>query len=172
VHFCRFDVCGEKGIYTEFGTKIYDQIYSANFFGFLFVLLGSYICYMLDYQAFIHLKKKIMDTFGKKLRDCRDAKNLSQKELAKLLGTSYSVIGKYERDEMLPSIDAAKRIAHLLDTTVGYMLGESDDSAVLKDQLMLKRLNDIDKLPLKDRECILYTLDHLLASVKTELVYR
>jgi len=39
----------------------------------------------------------------------RTARSLSQKELAKLLNTSYSVIGKYERDEMQPSIEAAKK---------------------------------------------------------------
>lgn len=112
-----------------------------------------------------------MDSFGKKLRECREAKNYSQKELAKLLVTSYSVIGKYERDEMLPSIEAAKKIAGLLDTTVGYLLGESSDTNVLKDKVMLNRLNDISKLPEKDKECVLYTIDHLLASVNTKLSY-
>lgn len=63
-----------------------------------------------------------MDTFGKKLRECRKAKGLSQRDLAKLLNTSYSVIGKYERDEMMPSIKAAQSIAKLVDTTVGYLL--------------------------------------------------
>ncbi|MGB4293553.1 MAG: helix-turn-helix transcriptional regulator [Bacteroidales bacterium] len=45
-----------------------------------------------------------MDSFGKKLRECREAKGLSQKELAKQLDTHHSIIGKYEGDEMLPSI--------------------------------------------------------------------
>lgn len=112
-----------------------------------------------------------MDTFGKKLRECREVKGLSQKDLAKLLKTSYSVIGKYERDEMLPSIEAAKKIAKLIDTTVGYLLGESNDMNFLKDKAMLKRLNDITSLPDKDKECVLYTIDHLLASVKTQAVY-
>jgi transcriptional regulator with XRE-family HTH domain len=48
-------------------------------------------------------------TFGKKLRECREDKDLSQQELAKILKTSHSVIGRYERDEMSPSIDAVKK---------------------------------------------------------------
>jgi transcriptional regulator with XRE-family HTH domain len=112
-----------------------------------------------------------MDTFGKKLRECREAKGLSQKDLAKLLNTSYSVVGKYERDEMLPSIDAAKKIAKLIDTTVGYLLGEVKDMNVFKDTAMLKRLNDITALKENDKEHILYTIDHLLASVKTQAAY-
>jgi len=35
-----------------------------------------------------------MDTYGKKLREGREAKGLSQKDLVKLLNISYSVIGK------------------------------------------------------------------------------
>ena len=107
-----------------------------------------------------------MSTFGKKLRECREAKGLSQKELAKLLNTSYSVIGKYERDEMQPSIEAAKKIAKLVDTTVGYLLGETDEENILKDPEMLKRLNEIEKMDNEDKGSILKVLDGFIKSVK------
>jgi transcriptional regulator with XRE-family HTH domain len=107
-----------------------------------------------------------MSTFGKKLRECREAKGLSQKELAKLLNTSYSVIGKYERDEMQPSIEAAKKIAKLVSTTVGYLLGETDEENILKDPEMLKRLNEIEKMDNEDRGSILKVLDGFIKSVK------
>ena len=96
------------------------------------------------------------------MRECREAKGYSQKELAKLLNTSYSVIGKYERDEMLPSIKAAQSIASLIDTTVGYLLGETEQTNLLKDPKMLQRLNQISSLADEDKHCILYTLDSLL----------
>jgi len=107
-------------------------------------------------------------TFGKKLRECREDKGLSQQELAKILKTSHSVIGRYERDEMSPSIDAVKKMAATLDTTVGYLLGESNEGKTLKDTAMLKRLNDISALPDKDREHILYTIDGLIKSAKLQ----
>ncbi len=112
-----------------------------------------------------------MATFGKKLRECREAKGLSQRELAKLLNTSYSVIGKYERDEMLPSIKAAQSIAKLIDTTVGYLLGETEQTNVLKDPTMLQRLNQISNLSDDDKHCILYTLDGLLQNVRTKQAF-
>jgi hypothetical protein len=65
-----------------------------------------------------------------------------------------------------------KKIAKLIDTTLGYLLGETDDMNVLKDKSMLKRLNDITNLPDKDKEHVLYTIDHLLASVKTQAAYK
>lgn len=104
--------------------------------------------------------------FGKKLTECRKAKGLSQKELAKLLNTSHSVIGKYEREEMTPSIEAAVKLAKLLDTTVGYLLGENKDSELLKDPAMLKRLQDIEGLTKEDKNGVLYALDNLLKAAK------
>jgi len=73
---------------------------------------------------------------------------------------------------MLPSIEAAKKVAKLIDPTLGYLLGESSDTNVLRDTAMLKRLNDINELPERDKNCVLYTIDHLLASVKTQAVYK
>lgn len=107
-----------------------------------------------------------MSTFGKKLRECREGKGLSQKELAKLLNTSYSVIGKYERDEMQPSIEAAKKIAKLVDTTVGYLLSESEQENVLKDPDMLKRLTEIEKMEDTDKGHILSVIDGFIKSIK------
>ncbi len=107
-----------------------------------------------------------METFGKKLRECREAKKLSQNELAKLIETHHSIIGKYERDEVKPSIDVVKKIASILDTTVGYLLGETQDKNLLKDPTMLKRLNEISSFNDYDKEHILYTIDGLIKSVK------
>lgn len=112
-----------------------------------------------------------MTTFGKKLRECREAEGFSQRELAKLLNTSYSVIGKYERDEMTPSVEAAKKIAKLINTTVGYLLGETNETNVLKDPDMLRRLNQISELPEEDKHCILYALDGLLQNVKAKQAF-
>ena len=41
-----------------------------------------------------------MTNFGKRLRGCRETKEISQQQLAKLMDTSYTVIGKYERAGM------------------------------------------------------------------------
>lgn len=112
-----------------------------------------------------------MTSFGKKLRECRETKGISQNEVAKLLNTNHSIIGKYERDEVKPTVDVVKKLADTLDTTVGYLLGETQDQNILKDQDMLKRLNDINELPDKDKENILYTMDGLIRDAKTRQAY-
>ena len=50
-------------------------------------------------------------------------------------------------DEVKPTIDVVKKLANVLDTTVGYLLGETEDRELLKDPSMLRRLNDIAKFP-------------------------
>ncbi|MBY0536944.1 MAG: helix-turn-helix domain-containing protein [Chitinophagaceae bacterium] len=45
-----------------------------------------------------------METFGKRMAALRNERKMTQEELAKLLNTSISVIGRYERDKMTPSI--------------------------------------------------------------------
>ena len=106
----------------------------------------------------------------KKSTECRKAKGLSQKELADLFNTSHTTIGKYERDEMTPSIDAAKKLAKILDTTVAYLLGETEKADLFKDPAMLKRFQDISVLPDREKECILSTVDHFIKGCKVSMI--
>jgi len=135
---------------------------------FLNTFLCVYICiYAPNQGVLIPFKVDSMKLdFGNKLAECRKAKGLSQKELAALLKTSHSVIGKYEREEMTPSIEAAVKLANLLDTTVGYLLGENKQSKLLKDPAMLKRLQDIENLPKEDKVHVLYAVDSMLKAAK------
>ncbi|MCG8385144.1 MAG: helix-turn-helix domain-containing protein [Cytophagales bacterium] len=112
-----------------------------------------------------------MSTFGKKIAELRKDKKMSQGELAKMLNTSTSVIGRYERDEMTPSIEVAKKIAILLNTTVGYLLGETKDDELFKNPEMLKRLKELNDLPDADKDHILYTLNGLLQNVKAKKAF-
>jgi len=111
-----------------------------------------------------------MDSFGKKIATLRKGMKISQGELAKQLGTSTSVIGRYERDEMTPSIEAAKKLAKILNTTVGYLLGETEQENVFKNPDMLKRLNDIEEMNEEDRKHVLFTLDALIQKVKIKSI--
>jgi len=107
-----------------------------------------------------------MTSFGKKLRECREDKKLSQSELAKQIDSYHSIIGKYERDEVKPTIDVVKRLANALETTVGYLAGETQEKELLKDPSMLRRLNNIASFSQEDKDHIIYTLDALINNIK------
>lgn len=114
---------------------------------------------------------KTMMTFGKKISMLRKEKGWSQTELAKKLNTSVSVISRYERDEMTPSIEAAKKLADLLNSTVGYLLGETEESNIFKDPDMLRRFNDIKSFAENEKEQILFTLDAMIHEIKNRRTY-
>jgi len=78
--------------------------------------------------------------------------------------------GGYELDKMTPSVDTAKKLAQLLKTSVGYLLGENDDAELFKNPEMLKRFQDISEFNDEDRKYILYTLDALIKSVKLKSI--
>jgi hypothetical protein len=63
-----------------------------------------------------------------------------------------------------------KKIANILDTTTGYLLGETEDRNLLRDPSMLKRLNDIAGFPDEDKKCILYALDAMIKNVKLRTI--
>jgi transcriptional regulator with XRE-family HTH domain len=86
----------------------------------------------------------------------------------KQLKTSVSVISRYERDEMTPSIDAAKKLATLLDTTVGYLLGENENADMFKNPDMLRRFKDILSFPEDKQEHILFAIDSMIKATKLE----
>ncbi|KAF0236447.1 MAG: Helix-turn-helix family [Prolixibacteraceae bacterium] len=46
---------------------------------------------------------------------------------------------------------AAKKLAKILGTTVGYLLGENDEADLFKDPKMLQRFQDIQVLPEKKK---------------------
>lgn len=107
-----------------------------------------------------------MLSFGKRIAALRKELKMSQTDLAKKLNTSVSVISRYERDEMNPAVDTAKNLALLLNTSVGYLLGETENAELFKDPEMLKRLNDIADFNTEDKKYILYTIDALIKNVK------
>ena len=88
--------------------------------------------------------------------------------MAKQLNTSVSVISRYERDEMTPSIDTAKKLAVLLETTVGYLLGENENADMFKNPDMLRRFKDILSFPKEKQEHILFAIDSMIKATKLE----
>ena len=93
-----------------------------------------------------------------------------QKELAAQFQSSHNTIGKYERDESTSSIDVAKKRATILDTTVGYLLGETEQDELFKDKKMLQRFIDINLLPEEEKNSLLMTVDHFIKASKVSML--
>lgn len=103
-------------------------------------------------------------TFGQKMALCRKEKKISQAEIGKLASINGDIVGKYERDEMKPSIETAKKLADALEVSLDYLVGEAELRVL--DKKTMQRLEDIEKLPAEDKQNIFYTLDSLIKAAK------
>lgn len=67
-----------------------------------------------------------MAKFNERLRNLREDKRLTQKDIANKFKLAESTISMYERGEREPSFDFIKQIASFFDVTTDYLLGRSD----------------------------------------------
>jgi transcriptional regulator with XRE-family HTH domain len=102
-------------------------------------------------------------SFGSRLLQARKKKGISQEELASKLGTKGPAIGRYERDEMKPSIEVASKVAKLLGVSLDWLVGNTEEEL---DTATLKRIQDINKLPPKDKELVFEFLDSFITNRK------
>ena len=106
---------------------------------------------------------------GKIIADLRDKKGWSQTDLADNSGVSRVMIGKYERGEAVPSIDAAKKIADALEVSLDYLVGEGLNAKF--DKKTLKRLEELELLE-EDKKRTLYDLiDTYIRDAKARRAY-
>lgn len=107
-------------------------------------------------------------SFGKRLSEARKKKGLSQSEVAKGLGTKAPVISRYERDEAKPSIEAAANIANMLDISLDFLVGNTEQEL---DSKTIKRVIELNKLPKEIKEKLYYFIDMTIRDSKTQQAY-
>lgn len=103
--------------------------------------------------------------FGDRLTQVRKKKKLSQAEVGKLLGIDGDAYGRYERDEVKPSIEMAAKVSEVLKVSLDYLIGKTDFEL---DNGTLKRIQDISKLPDKEKENVYSFLDAFIAKMKMD----
>ncbi len=106
-------------------------------------------------------------TLGQHITKLRKQLKLSQSDLGKKVGTSGDIIGRYERDEVKPSIEVASKIADVLDVSLDFLLGKVK---VEVDSQLLKRVIEVQQMNEEDKTHILYTLDALIKAVKLKSI--
>lgn len=109
--------------------------------------------------------------FGEKITKLKKLKKMSQVELAEKTNISRDAISKYERGDVLPSVEYAKRIAQALGVSLDYLVSDSDEDEVL-DNEAVKRIKEIQSLPQTEKEKVLSVVDALIRDYKTKLAYK
>jgi transcriptional regulator with XRE-family HTH domain len=99
----------------------------------------------------------------------RKQKNISQGDLAKAVGVSREIVGRYERGDALPSIEVAKKIADTFEVSLDYLVGEGINASF--DKKTLKRLQDIHKLEPEVQEKLFFFIDTVIRDNKAKKAY-
>ena len=110
-----------------------------------------------------------MLNIGSKIVELRKIKGWSQAQLAEAINASRDIIGKYERNDNLPSIEMALKIAKIFDVSVDYLLGEGKHASFDKDTL--KRLNNIENLDENTKQTLFKVIDTFLRDAKARVAY-
>ena len=66
-----------------------------------------------------------MASFGELLRELREDKKITQKELAQKLCVTVGTISNYENDQHLPDIEKLIMLANFFNVSTDYLLGRS-----------------------------------------------
>lgn len=70
--------------------------------------------------------EEYLKVFAQRLRALRIEKNLTQQELADMIGTVKSTISQYETCKREPVLSILIKLAKALDVDIPYLIGESD----------------------------------------------
>lgn len=71
-----------------------------------------------------------MVEFGYRLRELRKLRNLTQKQLADLIGVKNSIISFYEVGDRIPSPEIIIKLSAVLHTTTDYLLGVEKERSI------------------------------------------
>lgn len=103
---------------------------------------------------------------GDRITALRKLKNMNQTDLAKAASVSREIIGRYERNEVIPSVEAAKKIADAFEVSIDHLVGGVALGQL--DKLTVKRMQDIEKLSPEDKSHVFALLDAFLLKTKIQ----
>jgi len=105
--------------------------------------------------------------FGSIVVELRKKQSISQTDLASKLGIHKNVLGRYERNEVFPSIEIARKIADILEVSLDYLTGKTD---VQMDNETRKRILEVSKFEEEDKEHIFSVIDAFIAKRKIQSI--
>ena len=109
-------------------------------------------------------------TLGDKITMLRKKKNFSQGDLADKISVSRDAIGKYERGDIMPTADKAKKMADVLGVSLDFLMNDAaKEDAVDKD--MLQRMQEVQKLPDSEKDKITSIIDAFIRDTRAKKAY-
>lgn len=83
-------------------------------------------------------------TFGEKIRDARKSQNLTQKQLAEIIGAKHNSVSDWENDKNKPDPDTIELLCGVLKITPNYLLKSSNEEFSPKEKQIIKNYRELD----------------------------
>ena len=90
--------------------------------------------------------------------------------MVKFIGVSLDAIYKYERYDIIPSVENAKKTAQVLNISLDYSVSEDDNLEVV-DVAMINRIKEKQRLNNDDESTIVKIIDAFIREAKTKKAY-
>lgn len=115
-------------------------------------------------ESEVRMKERTLEGFGTRLAALRQARGLSQDELAMGVGVSRRVIAYYEAKSAQPPGALLVDLAHALRVSTDELLGVTPvrETTSPKTARLLKRLRRIEELPPADQRAVLKLVNAML----------
>ena len=102
-------------------------------------------------------KLTIKGTFGKRLKELREDRRLSQSDMANELAIPVATYANWEQCRALPSLEQIPFLADFFGVSADYLLGISKQQAV---ERLVKRMSN---LPENSQKIVMALIDEILA---------
>jgi len=108
-------------------------------------------------------------SLGQRLARLRKERGYTQVELARKVGIIQALVSDYERDKLRPHADMIVRFAVALEVTADELLGMQlpKKKQATGNRRFLRRLQQVEKLPKRDQDALLRTIDAFLSARRT-----
>ncbi len=105
-----------------------------------------------------------MEVFRKRLKETRENREISQKEIGQVIGTSRSAVCYYESGRSLPDIEQIEKIAEFLQVDILWLLGKEHIGLIHREGNRVINLSEEDWKILRaihsNPDLFKYLLDH------------
>lgn len=114
-------------------------------------------------------RKDGQETPGARLARLRREKGITQVELAERLGVTQSVVSDYERDALRLNSELIVQLTQILGVSADELLGlakPAQSNAPIKNRRLYRQLQNIERLPKRDQQALLRTIDAFLSKAQ------
>jgi transcriptional regulator with XRE-family HTH domain len=104
-------------------------------------------------------------SLAKKIVQLRKERNLTQKELASIVGVHFSHMSRYERGISLPSIDVVKKLAQMFHVSADYLLFDDSQALVrasIADQELLQQFERLSRMSEREKTAVKTVLEAMI----------